>query len=194
MSDRKKINVAVFASGRGSNARALAEQASGYNYKVKLIVSNKPDAAVLQYAAEQKIDTLILDRNDFYNTTELLSQLKKHDIELIVLAGFLWLVPAYLIDAFEGKIINIHPSILPRHGGKGMYGIKVHEAVKAAGDTETGITIHLVNKEYDKGEILLQEKIAVHTNDTPQQIAEKVLKLEHQFLPLATHRLAASLF
>lgn len=190
MSDSIKKKIAVFASGRGSNALQLIQKAPELSYTVELIVTNKPDAAVLQTAEEYNIAALVLDRKFFYESENLVDDLKNAGIEFIVLAGFLWLIPEYLINAFEGKIVNIHPSLLPKYGGKGMYGMKVHEAVWQNKEKESGITIHLVNKEYDKGEILLQESVLLSEEDTPESIAEKVLKLEHQYLPLAVNNLA----
>lgn len=189
MSDSIKKKIAVFASGRGSNALQLIQKAPEMSYAVELIVTNKPDAAVLKTAEEYNIATLVLDRKFFYESENLVDDLKNAGIEFIVLAGFLWLIPEYLINAFEGRIVNIHPSLLPKYGGKGMYGMKVHEAVWQNKEKESGITIHLVNKEYDKGEILLQESVLLSEEDTPESIAEKVLKLEHQYLPLAVNNL-----
>lgn len=189
MSDSIKKKIAVFASGRGSNALQLIQKAPEMSYAVELIVTNKPDAAVLKTAEEYNIAALVLDRKFFYESENLVDDLKNAGIEFIVLAGFLWLIPEYLINAFKGRIVNIHPSLLPKYGGKGMYGMKVHEAVWQNKEKESGITIHLVNKEYDKGEILLQESVLLSEEDTPESIAEKVLKLEHQYLPLAVNNL-----
>lgn len=189
MSDSIKKKIAVFASGRGSNALQLIQKAPEMSYAVELIVTNKPDAAVLKTAEEYNIATLVLDRKFFYESENLVDDLKNAGIEFIVLAGFLWLIPEYLINAFEGRIVNIHPSLLPKYGGKGMYGMKVHEAVWQNMEKESGITIHLVNKEYDKGEILLQESVLLSEEDTPESIAEKILKLEHQYLPLVVNNL-----
>lgn len=189
MSDSIKKKIAVFASGRGSNALQLIQKAPELSYTVELIVTNKPDAAVLQTAEKFNVASLVLDRKYFYESENLLDELKNAGIEFIVLAGFLWLIPEYLINAFEGRIVNIHPSLLPKFGGKGMFGMKVHEAVWQYKEKESGITIHLVNKEYDKGEILLQERVLLSEDDTPQSIADKVLKLEHQYLPLAVNNL-----
>lgn len=189
MSDSIKKKIAVFASGSGSNALQLIQKAPEMSYAVELIVTNKPDAAVLKTAEEYNIAALVLDRKFFYESENLVDDLKNAGIEFIVLAGFLWLIPEYLINAFKGRIVNIHPSLLPKYGGKGMYGMKVHEAVWQNKEKESGITIHLVNKEYDKGEILLQESVLLSEEDTPESIAEKVLKLEHQYLPLAVNNL-----
>ncbi|MFN0034974.1 MAG: formyltransferase family protein, partial [Saprospiraceae bacterium] len=132
-------------------------------------------------AAEHGIPAQIIDRPGFYDTEEILDVLKKHEIGLVVLAGFLWLVPGYLVRAFPRRILNIHPALLPKFGGKGMYGHHVHEAVKAAGETETGMTIHFVNEHYDEGDIVFQARCPVAPEDSPADIARNVLALEHQF-------------
>lgn len=175
--------IAVFASGTGSNAKAIIEYAKTSNYEVALIVSNKENAGVLNFSEEYDIDALVIDKENFYDKTVILDFLLEREIELIVLAGFLWLVPDYLTAAYQNKILNIHPSLLPNYGGKGMYGSNVHEAVFKAADKESGITIHLVNEEYDQGEILLQEKVDISSEKTPKEIAKKVLVLEHLHYP-----------
>jgi phosphoribosylglycinamide formyltransferase-1 len=144
--------LAIFASGRGSNARALVHRLEGEDdVQVGLILSNKPDAAVLDFARERGIPTHVTDRTEFRSPASVLPLLRDHGIDWISLAGFLWLVPEVLIDAYPGRILNIHPALLPKYGGKGMYGMRVHEAVKAAGEPESGITIHRVDPEYDRG-------------------------------------------
>ena len=177
-------HIAIFASGSGSNARKIIEyfQRSSVG-KVALVVSNKREAGVLAIAAEHGIPTLIIDRQMFYESEEVLALLEDHNIGFIALAGFLWLVPSYLVQAFPRKIVNIHPALLPKYGGKGMYGHKVHEAVKAAGETESGITIHFVNDHYDEGDIIFQAKCPLTRTDTPETIAKKVLQLEHHHFP-----------
>lgn len=187
-----KKKIAIFASGGGSNAKAILQYAKKSNYEVDLIVSNKEDAGVLLHAQNFDVDALIIDKENFYEDNIIVDFLSERKIEAIVLAGFLWLVPPYLIDAFPDKIINIHPSLLPKYGGKGMYGIKVHQAVFDAKEKESGITIHLVNKEYDKGEILFQEKVKLSEKDSPKQIAAKVLKIEHQFFPKVIDKFLAN--
>lgn len=175
-------NIAIFASGTGTNAKKIIEyfQNSG-DIAVRLIVSNRPDAPVLKLARSHNIDTLLLNRREFYNTEYLLEQLNRYQIDFIVLAGFLWLVPTYLVNAFEGRMINIHPALLPKYGGKGMYGKNVHRAVAEAGDIETGITIHYVNKNYDEGGIIFQASCPVDPEDSPEEIAKKVQRLEHRY-------------
>jgi phosphoribosylglycinamide formyltransferase-1 len=177
-------NIAIFASGGGSNARKIIEHFQGSSVgKVVLVISNKKDAGVLDIAQEHNIPTQLLQRSLFYETTEILTVLQKHAVDLIVLAGFLWLVPDYLIQAFPKKIVNIHPALLPQFGGKGMYGGHVHAAVKAAGVQVTGITIHFANEHYDDGDIIFQATCPVMETDTPETIARKVLVLEHEHYP-----------
>lgn len=136
-------------------------------------------------ARRHGIDTLLIDRQRFYETKSFLTELQRYSIDFIVLAGFLWLIPAYLVKAYQGRMVNIHPALLPKHGGKGMYGMNVHRAVKAANEKQSGITIHLVNEKYDDGSILFQATCPLSEEDTPEQIAKKVLKLEHQhFAPV----------
>lgn len=174
-------NIAIFASGGGSNARKIIEHFTRHpSVKVALVVSNKQDAGVLAIAKEHGIDTLIVSKSVFYETEDILKTLTQYHISFIVLAGFLLLVPQYIISRFNKKIINIHPALLPKFGGKGMYGSHVHEAVKQAHETETGITIHYCNAHYDEGDIVFQAKTPVSPNDTPQDIARKVLALEHE--------------
>ena len=143
------------------------------------MVANRPDAPVLDKAAEHGIDTLLLTRPDFYETKTLLDKLKARQITFLVLAGFLWLVPKYLVRAYPQRIVNIHPALLPRYGGRGMYGIHVHRAVQAAGDRFSGMTIHYVNEQYDEGNIIFQANCPIDPADTPEEIAAKVLRLEH---------------
>jgi len=178
------INIAIFASGTGSNARKIIEHfKNSPSVRVALVVSNKKDAGVLDIAREHGIPTQVIDRKMFYETEELLGILKNHSIEFIVLAGFLWLVPTYLVRAFPKKMVNIHPALLPKFGGKGMYGKHVHEAIKSANETETGITIHLVNEHYDEGDIVFQTRCPVLPDDSPDDIARRVLQLEHRHFP-----------
>lgn len=173
-------SIAIFASGTGSNARKIVEYFKTHDtIQVGLVVASKATAGVLDVAAEHGIPSLVLDRHTFYETESLLAQLKGFD--LLVLAGFLWLVPSYLIKHFPRRIINIHPALLPKFGGKGMYGKHVHQAVKAAGEKESGITIHYVNEQYDEGQIIYQAACPLDSEDDPQKIAQKVLALEHQY-------------
>jgi phosphoribosylglycinamide formyltransferase-1 len=184
------MNIAIFASGTGSNARKIIEYfKNSRDVRVALVVSNKKDAGVLDIARQHEIPTQVIDRQMFYETEDLLDILKKHGVGFIVLAGFLWLIPSYLVKAFEKKMLNIHPALLPKFGGKGMYGMRVHEAVKSAGEQETGITIHWVNEHYDAGDIVFQARCPVSPEDSPADIARKVQHLEHQHYPAVISRL-----
>ncbi|MBX2889476.1 MAG: phosphoribosylglycinamide formyltransferase [Saprospiraceae bacterium] len=183
-------HLAIFASGTGSNARKIIEHfKNSPDVRVALVVSNKKDAGVLDIARAHDIPTQVLARKMFYETEDLLGILKQHDIGFIVLAGFLWLIPSYLVQSFDKKMVNIHPALLPKYGGKGMFGRHVHEAVKANGETETGITIHYVNEHYDEGDIVFQARCPVRPEDTPEDIARKVQQLEHQHFPLVVEHL-----
>ncbi len=176
--------LAIFASGSGTNAEEIIKYFQHHPaIKVTALLSNNPEAYALVRAANHNVTTFIFNRKQFRETDEVLKWLKEHAITHVVLAGFLWLIPENLIRAFPGKIINIHPALLPKFGGKGMYGMKVHEAVKQAGETETGITIHKVNELYDKGEILFKGICPVSPYDSPEDIANKVHKLEYFWYP-----------
>ncbi len=175
-------NIAIFASGTGSNAKKIIEYfAHHQNIKVSLVVSNRGSAPVLTMASSNGVDTFVIQRQSFYHTEEVLDVLKKYQIDCIVLAGFLWLIPPYLIQYFPNKIVNIHPALLPKYGGKGMYGSYVHQAVKAANEKESGVTIHLIDEVYDRGKMLFQQSCELKPSDTAEEIARKVLKLEHQY-------------
>jgi phosphoribosylglycinamide formyltransferase-1 len=182
--NKKMIKIAIFASGRGSNARKIIEYFEGNDIiEVALIVSNKETAPVLDIGKQFDINTLVINRKLFYQSENVLIDLGKHQIDFVVLAGFMWLVPAYLVQAFPNKIVNIHPALLPKYGGKGMYGMNVHQAVKAANEIETGITIHFVNEKYDEGNIIFQASTGIETTDTAEIIAQKVHQLEHAHFP-----------
>jgi phosphoribosylglycinamide formyltransferase 1 len=174
--------IAIFASGSGSNAENIAQYFSGSELlNIECIYSNKADAFVLERAKKFNIPTRVFNRDEFYHTDIVLESLKSYNIELVVLAGFLWLVPTNLIMHFP--IINIHPALLPKYGGKGMYGEKVHEAVVANQEAESGITIHYVNEKYDEGDILFQAKCKIEPNDGPNEVAAKVHALEYEHYP-----------
>jgi phosphoribosylglycinamide formyltransferase 1 len=178
---KSKINIAIFASGSGSNARKIMEHFKNHpSVKVALVVSNKKDAGVLDIAKEYGINTLTVSKSTFYETDNILTSLSDYNVSFIVLAGFLLLVPQYIIRHFNKKIVNIHPALLPKFGGKGMFGIHVHEAVKEAGEKETGITIHFCNEHYDEGNVIFQARCPVFPHDTAQDIAKRVLSLEHE--------------
>ncbi|MBL7800142.1 MAG: phosphoribosylglycinamide formyltransferase [Chitinophagales bacterium] len=182
-----KKRIAIFASGAGSNAKAIIDYFKhSEKSTVAMIATNNPNAGVLEIAIQNNIDTFIFSKEDLQNESFFLKQLS--DIDFIVLAGFLWLIPSYLVKHFPNRIINIHPALLPKFGGKGMYGMRVHEAVYASHETETGITIHFVNEHYDEGTYIMQQKVSIDVNDTPESIANKVLQLEHQWYPKAVEQ------
>lgn len=176
--------IAIFASGTGSNARKIITYFTGHpSIKVSLVVSNRKTAPVLAMADDFGVDTLVISRQEFHESEAILDRL--NGVDLIVLAGFLWLIPDYLVRAFPQQIINIHPALLPKYGGKGMYGIHVHHAVSDALESESGITIHYVNEHYDEGQIIFQARCAIVPGEPPEQIAQKVLLLEHHhFAPV----------
>ena len=178
------MNIAIFASGSGTNCENLIHHfADSALVKVALVVSNKPDAFVLERAQRLGVPTAVTPKTDLHNPDIMLPLLRKYDIGFIVLAGWLPLIPDFLIDAFPHKIINIHPALLPKYGGKGMWGHHVHEAVKAAGETETGMTVHWVTPVCDAGEIIAQFRVALSPDDTVEIIAEKEHMLEMEHFP-----------
>ncbi|WP_194776028.1 phosphoribosylglycinamide formyltransferase [Pararhodonellum marinum] len=175
--------IAILASGSGTNAEEIIKYfQNSPKGKVVLVGSNKPDAYVLQRAKNFKIPSLTFSKAQLEEGA-VMHKLKEASVDFLVLAGFLLKVPDHLIQAFPDRIVNIHPALLPKHGGKGMYGAKVHAAVKVAGDKETGITIHLVNEQYDEGKIIFQAAVKVDDQDNPDQIAQKVHALEHKYFP-----------
>lgn len=175
--------LAILASGSGSNAEKIMEYfTNSPKAQVALVATNKQDAFVLERAKKFEIPTFTFTRKEM-DAGLLLQKLKDEKIDWVILAGFLLKIPEELIRAFPDNMVNIHPALLPKYGGKGMYGSLVHEAVKASGDTETGITIHLVNEQYDEGKIIFQAVATVTESDTPDTIAEKVHTLEHRYFP-----------
>ncbi|WP_026063289.1 phosphoribosylglycinamide formyltransferase [Pedobacter arcticus] len=179
-----KKRIAIFASGSGSNAQKIMEHFKRSNdAEVVLILTNNPDAYVLQRADNFEIPSHIFDRKEFYQTDKVVNLLKNLNIDLVVLAGFLWLIPKDLLTAFPNKIINIHPSLLPKYGGKGMYGEHVHLAVLADKEPESGITIHFVNSEFDEGEVIHQSKFKIDKGDDLKMMKFKVQQLEHLHFP-----------
>ena len=189
-----KTRIAIFASGSGSNAQKILEHfKSNAHGEVVLVLTNNPQAYVLQRADNFEIPTHVFSRKEFYQTEEVVKLLKNMEVDLIVLAGFLWLVPASLLKAFPNQIINIHPALLPKYGGKGMYGDNVHKAVLANAETESGITIHFVNEHFDEGEMIHQAKFKIESGDTLDSIKLKGQQLEHQHFPKVIETLAVKM-
>ena len=173
-------NIAIFASGAGSNAKKIIEYFKGSDaINIAVIASNKPNAGVINIARENNIPTLIIEKEKFFRGDTYLPELNNDQIHYIVLAGFLWKIPEKLIAAFPDKIINIHPALLPNYGGRGMYGHFVHEAVIANKEKQSGITVHLVDEQYDHGKHLFQAVCNISDDDTPDSLAEKIHQLEH---------------
>lgn len=179
----QKPVIAIFASGNGSNAEKIIEHFRHKEISVGLVLTNNPKAKVLEVAQSNNIPGVLFTRDEFYTTSNILTTLKQHNISHIVLAGFLWLIPDYLLRAYPGRMINIHPALLPKFGGKGMYGNHVHRAVKESNEKETGITIHLVDANYDEGAVIRYEKVDLNGTETVEEIALKVQQLEHSFFP-----------
>lgn len=178
------IHLAIFASGAGSNAQKIIDHFRTHSsVKVSLIVCNKEGAGVLSIAKTEGIESLLIQKEQFFRGDAYVDYLKEKRIDFIVLAGFLWKIPDALIAAFPNKIVNIHPALLPKYGGKGMYGQHVHEAVIANRETESGITIHFVDGHYDHGDIIFQAKCPVNADDTPETLAKKIHVLEHANYP-----------
>lgn len=175
------LSIAIFASGSGSNAEQIIQHFKDHPLaEVSLILSNKPDAYVLTRAQQHGIPNFCLSQQQFRDPDHLLTILAKYDVDLIALAGYLQLIPEFLIQSFPKRILNIHPALLPKYGGKGMYGPRVHQAVFDNYEKESGITIHYVDAAYDEGQIIFQEKVILASADTPDVIAKKVLELEHK--------------
>lgn len=178
------IELAIFASGTGTNAHQIIQHFLGHpRIRVALVVCNKPGAAVIGVAAKAGVPVQLIEKEKFFKGNAYVDELRALNIDFIVLAGFLWKVPPALIAAFRNRIINIHPALLPKYGGKGMYGHFVHDAVLTAGDTESGISIHFVDEWYDHGNIIFQAHCPVTKTDTPDTLAEKIHALEHQHYP-----------
>ncbi|WP_047444683.1 phosphoribosylglycinamide formyltransferase [Alistipes sp. ZOR0009] len=186
--------IAVFASGSGSNTENIVKFFRNNDLaRVTIILSNKKDAYVLERAQQLGVPSISFNREDFYNSNKIVRTLEEQGIDMVVLAGFLWLVPQSLIDKYDGRIVNIHPALLPKYGGKGMFGMNVHNAVVAEKETETGITIHYVNGRYDEGNVIFQAKVSVNPSDTPEMVADKVHHLEYEHFPKIVEKLIATL-
>lgn len=190
----KSINVAVFVSGNGSNCENLIRYFDGNQAVcISLVLSNKPDAYALERAQRLGVPTVVTRKNDFNDPDVLLSILQKYDIGFIVLAGFLLMIPDWLIARYDHRMINLHPALLPKYGGKGMYGHHVHEAVKAAGEKETGMTVHWVSSECDGGEIIAQYRVPLSPDDTADDIAAKEHELEMKYFPKVVEKVISEL-
>jgi phosphoribosylglycinamide formyltransferase-1 len=184
------VHIAIFASGGGSNAAKIIDHFKGHTrIQISLVVCNKAGAGVLQIAEKEGIKTLLIDKERFFQGDAYTTELQEAGIGLVVLAGFLWKIPATLIKAFPGKIINIHPALLPAYGGKGMYGRFVHQAVVDNEEPESGITIHYVDELYDHGQIIFQARCPVLPDDTADTLAARVLQLEHNHFPIVIEEL-----
>lgn len=184
------FHIAIFASGAGSNAQKIIDHFKNSDHIIiSLIVCNKPGAGVLSIAEKENIPSLLIEKEKFFRDNAYTDELKQAGIDFIVLAGFLWKIPDALIQAYPGKIINIHPALLPNYGGKGMYGNFVHEAVIAAGEKESGITIHYVDGHYDNGDIIFQARCAISEHDTPATLANRIHQLEHEHYPQVIEKL-----
>jgi len=186
--------IAIFASGSGSNAERITTYfADKESVSIEIFLSNNPSAGVIERGLRLGIPTVLFDKKTFSNTNKIVNLLQKQKIDLIILAGFLWLIPENLVSAFPNKIINIHPALLPKYSGKGMWGHFVHEAVVEAGEKESGITIHFVNERYDEGKVIFQAKCEVVPTDTPEEVARKVQALEHIHFPEVIEKIIAKI-
>ena len=182
--------IAIFGSGKGSNAENITNYFKSHrSISVKLIVTNNPNARIINVAKKEKVNTLILDKTNPLLNQNMLKKLNINQIDFIVLAGFLLKIPPMIVNSFPNAIINIHPALLPKFGGKGMYGLNVHKAVLKNQELVSGITIHYVNEKYDKGKIIFQAKCAILKNDTAKLLAKRVQKLEYQFYPLIIEKI-----
>ncbi len=189
------INIAVFGSGSGTNAENLIQYYRNHEaIKINLILSNNQNAYILDRAKSKGVESFVFNKNDFYHSSIVLDKLKEFEISFIVLAGFLWLLPENIIASYPRKIINIHPALLPKYGGKGMYGINVHKAVIESGDKESGISIHYVNNNYDEGDVIYRATCPVLENDTTETLAERIHELEHKHFPLITEKVVFNQF
>lgn len=183
------VNLAIFVSGSGTNCENIIRYfQNNQQVNISLVISNKADAYALVRAKNLNVETAVLPKSDFNNRELVLGLMSDHRIDFIVLAGFLLMIPDWLIDAYEHRMVNLHPALLPKFGGKGMYGHHVHESVKAAGETETGMTVHWVSNVCDGGEIIEQYKTAISPDDTPDDIAEKEHELEMEHFPKVIER------
>jgi len=182
--DQSAKNIAIFASGSGTNALNICEHFKNRKAaNVTTLVCNKPNAKVIERLQPFNVELILIEKFDFKQPESLIKKLQNAQIELIVLAGFLWLIPVELIRAFPDKIINLHPALLPKYGGKGMYGMNVHKAVLKNGEKESGVTIHYVNEVYDEGKIIFQAALILDKNETPESLARRIHQLEYEYYP-----------
>lgn len=194
MQSPSQTTVAIFASGTGTNAQKLIDHFRHHpQIKIALIVCNKPDAGVLTIAQKENIPALLIEKEKFFRGNAYVDELKQYNVDFIVLAGFLWKVPVTLVKAFPQGIINIHPALLPNYGGKGMYGRFVHEAVIAAKEKESGISIHYVDELYDHGQLIFQARCIIEADDTADSLAQKIHALEHEHYPLIVEKVIREL-
>ncbi len=181
--------IAIFASGNGSNAQRIAEYFNEISeIEIGLILTNNPKAGVLKRAETLGLESVVFNRNEFTENAKVDILLQDHEIDFIVLAGFLWLIPEFLINEYPNKIVNIHPALLPKYGGKGMYGMRVHETVIANGEKQSGISIHYVNNKYDEGQIIFQANFDIEKGETAESLAAKIHELEHEHFPKVLER------
>lgn len=186
-------NIVLFASGNGTNAENMIRYFKKKNTAaVKQVVTNNPEAGVIQRAKKRGVPVTIIDKETLQKPEKLLADLKKMEIDLIVLAGFLKKIPEEIVKAFPDRIMNIHPALLPKYGGKGMYGMHVHEAVIQNKEAFSGITIHFVNEKYDEGGIIFQSKIPVYEDDTPESLAARIHKLEYEHFPKVVEKVLSN--
>ena len=187
-------NIAIFASGSGTNAENLIHFfRTSQLGRIRIVLTNRADAGVIKRAQSLDVETIVFTREQFYNSKKVVDLLFERDIDFIVLAGFLWLVPESLLQSFENKIVNIHPALLPKYGGKGKYGFHVHRAVINAGDTESGISIHCVNQKYDDGDLVFQARCSIEPGETPESLAGKIHELEYEHFPRIVEKLLEEL-
>ncbi|MCB2207187.1 MAG: phosphoribosylglycinamide formyltransferase [Bacteroidetes bacterium] len=185
--------IAIFASGNGTNAeRIMAYFSTNNAVEIRLVLTNNPNAGVLQRAKKFGVATLIFTREELYKSDKVVDTLLNKEIDLVVLAGFLWLVPSSILKQFPDRIINIHPALLPKYGGKGMFGHHVHEAVIANKEKQSGITIHYVNEHYDEGNIIFQATCDISNGDTSDSLASKIHKLEYAHFPVVIEKLISA--
>lgn len=190
----QKVQIAIFASGGGSNAAKIMDFFQGEKTAdVAVVITNNPAAGVIAKAEQKAVPVIVIEKHKYLDGEGLLRLLATYNVTFIALAGWLKLIPNELIVHYQNRIVNIHPSLLPKFGGKGMYGMHVHQAVSESGDSESGMTIHYVTSEYDQGTIIFQGRVKVGPQDSPEQIAAKVLKLEHEHYPKEINKLVKEL-